>query len=370
MSEQPAAGLVRASTFVSLAMLACSTDTSGLARSRSESGGGGEAGVAQTPGEAGAAGASEGGEGGSPELAPSGPGSLTLVHGLVDGGNLFACLRHAASGEPLRGDVPEPPSGIPYGSNHPLELDWDLELDGVQAELLALAPNAAQGRSCTELLAASSRALPEAMSGGGSGDAGSDAAVTAIPFPTAPDSPRRAGSFVFAAGALRPGASYVLVASGCTSLSALAPAEICGSPDAFSGALGALPFVELAPALSQPAPYFGVQFLNASRAITSADVVLQAESDSAESVSLANDVRFGALRPRTVVAVEEPIGVELHVQRAARADYVQSWADVLSASGLPAIEPGEAYLLVYLGPNPVSGSVEGVAPPRFVLVSR
>jgi hypothetical protein len=161
----------------------------------------------------------------------------------------------------------------------------------------------------------------------------------------------------------------VLVAAGCAHPSppaGEAASEGCGSPDSLFGSYQAITSVKLGSEASQPAPYFGLQFLNASRAVGNAEVILQGANQTVPSVRLASAVPFGALRPRAVTSVLAPIAVELHVAGAERADYVQTWDDAV-AQGVGAIEPGRRYALVYVGP--LSAAIaEGFSTPRFVLI--
>lgn len=357
----------RVLAFALAALEACSTDTSGLERrepgSDASAGGSGGAGGNEV-----ASGASGGG-GAMPGTTDDAPGSLTLIHGIVDGGSLFICLRDAVTRQPLGGDMPQPLGGLPFGRAH--SVDLELLAADVEIELIALAPERAAGATCAGLAREIDQglALPEDAGSNelDAGLAGSDAGVA---FPTEPLTPRRAGIVSIATEPIRAGARGVLVAAGCAQPSppaAEATSRGCGSPDGLFGSYQAIVFVELGREASQPEPYFGLQFLNASRAIGNAEVILQGENQTVPSVRLASAVPFGALRPRAVTSVLEPLALELHVAGAERADYVQTWDDTLAQSSVAAIEPGGRYALVYVGP--LSASIaQGFSPPRFVLV--
>lgn len=357
-----------ASLALLVVLIACSTDTSGL--ERREPGGGGAGMDAGTGGAGGSAGAS-GASGGGGTLEPAGDqqGALTIVHGVVDGGNLFICLRDASTREPLAGDVPEPRGGLPYAAAY--RVDLGLLARDVEAELIALAPLRAEGTTCSGLALEIDASLAPAAGGdAGVSDAGTDAGAPS--FPQEPLTPRRAALVSIATESIRAGAEYVLVAAGCASPApppGQAATEGCGRPDALFGSYQATTLVELGREPSQPAPYFGLQFLNASRAIDGAEVMLQGQNQTTQSVRLASAVPFGALRPRAVTSVLEPVGIELRLAGGDGADHVQSWEDTLAQSVEGGLEPGQRYALVYVGPLPSSTAV-GFAPPRFALLPR
>jgi hypothetical protein len=162
---------------------------------------------------------------------------------------------------------------------------------------------------------------------------------------------------------VRAGAHYVLVATGCTSPGGSPSEAICGAPEPLFESQQALILAELASGV--PDDGLGLQFLNASRGVSRADLVLQGDSQR-QSIRLANDVQFGAVRPRDAAAVQEPVGVELHVEGATQSSYTQAWSDTVSTSGDPLV-PGENHMLVFVGPAP-GAAAPGVGEPRFVLI--
>jgi hypothetical protein len=144
--------------------------------------------------------------------------------------------------------------------------------------------------------------------------------------------------------------------------------EICGLADPLSGAHQRLVLTEFGSATSvEGETRFGLQFLNASRAVGRADLVLQGASQR-QPVLLANDVEFGALRPRLVAIVDEPAGLELHIDGGEGSDYIQSWPDTLSWNRVDATAVGRNYLVVYVGPVPSVAADLGFAAPRFALI--
>jgi hypothetical protein len=340
--------------------LGCSTDTTGLARRTPVAVGG----ASDEPGGSAGAGTSSGGTsttagagGASPGIGDVGEGAIDVVNGLVDGGSLLVCLWSVASGQVLADDTPES-GGVAYGQSLRLPTSWDLS-QAVDVELFVAAT--ASWR-CSDLRAnaVDGDAVSRLDTDAGGVDAG---APEPPPFPLEPLVPRRAGSLRLSSGVVRAGAHYALVATGCTSPGGSPSEDICGAPDPLFESQQALILAELA---SEPAgDGVGLQFLNASRAVARADLVLQGDSQR-QSMRLTNDVQFGAIRPRDAVPVQEPVGVELHVDGATQSSYTQAWAGTVSTSGDPLV-PGENHLLVFVGPAP--GAVAaGVAEPRFVLI--
>jgi len=350
----------------------CTTNTTGLERRDPEQASAGAGGTLGLPSV-----------GGTPESPPlgvggaagtgagsSGPVTLSVLNGVVDGGRLWLCRRDVTTGTPSNGGLPAPLGGIEFGHSASVEVDWDVAAAAEEAELFVALPAQVEGRTCAELESASAvpaPAVPDSGSADG-GDAGATEAPS-VPFPIEPERPRKAGAVRLTPGALRTGGHYVLVASGCATPGVLEADEVCGPPDPFLGPPQTLLLVEIPTQSIEGAARFGLQFLNASRAISRADVVLQGETQHTASVSLASEVSFGAVRPRAVATVEAPVGVELHIAASAEAAYTQLWTDTVTSGQLDPWVFGRSYLLVYVGPPPSLGSIVGLATPRFALVS-
>src|SRR5688572_10465863 len=253
--QVPRPGLGKCLVGAALA-LACSTDTSGLARQPTpgvEAGGasGGFAPPEAEAGTGGSAGSGTGGSGGG-SAGGGGVGALHVVHGLVDGGDLFVCLREAG-GAALGADTPQPEAAL-----------------AVEALLYVVAGGLA-GRSCSELGALSQIPAPTLLDAGAG-----DAAPAAPEFPLEPFEPRAAGSVRFPPGLLRAGTSYALVAAGCTG--AGASEDVCGPPDLIFGSSQALALAKIDDQIvGAGGGSLGLQFLNASRAVARASVVLQGQ---------------------------------------------------------------------------------------------
>lgn len=348
--------------------VACSTDTAGLAR-REPDGSAAGAGGSGAAGESGSSGspAGDGGAGGraGSALDPA-DGALEIVHGIIDGGSLFACLRDAVSGEPIGDDTPQPSGGVAYGRGWSLPTAWDVASDDVEIELFVASPAVVAGQGCGALRerAGEGDPLPPPAPDAGALDAGPPPEPE---FPLEPEVPRRAGSVRLAPGVVRAGGRYALVAAGCTHPEGSPSDDVCGPSDALFGTRQGLILAEIASEFSSDGASFGLQFLNASRALSRADLVLQWES-LRQSLRVASDVAFAAVRPRDAAAVDdEPVGLELHVRGESIASFTQAWSDTVQSSSAGAFTAAGNYLAVYVGPLP--GAVTtGVGAPRFVLV--
>jgi hypothetical protein len=236
----------------------------------------------------------------------------------------------------------------------------------VEIELFVALPAAVAGQGCGTLResAAAADPLPTKAPDAGSPDAG---AAPAPPFPIQPEVPRRAGTVRLAPGVVRAGARYALVATGCTHPEGSPGDDLCGPPDPLFGAQQGLVLAAIASELPAGGGGFGLQLLNASRAVSRADLVLQWESLQ-EPLRVASDVGFGAVRPRDAAAVDaEPVGLELHVRGESLPSFTQAWSDTVQSSSTGAFAAGGNYLAVYVGPAP-GAAIEGVGAPRFVLV--
>jgi hypothetical protein len=336
----------------------CRTDTSGLERHAAEAEAqGGSTGAAMGPARPGSTADSPG----STPAEASSPlegGSLAVLDGLVDGGRLFICLRDLGTSQGLASSSPAPADGLEFGQFQRFPLDWDVAAADVEVELYRVAADLLAGQGCEALRQASSTApVP------GSADAGADGG----PAPAALlAGPRRAGSLTLARGSLFEGRHYALVATGCSAPEALAATDACGPPDPLSGSRTELVLVEFGAELTEGGRYFGLQFLNASRALGLADVSLQLEGPSDPSVPFVSGVTFGVLRPRAVATVEQPLALELRGRGATVTAYSQLWKDTLAASALE-LEPGKNYLLASIGPSPQPDG-QGSSGPRLVLI--
>ena len=370
MAERVARGRLWAAlsyAFASSLVTACSTDTAGLERRPDDGRSGGAAGV-EAPAGGTSSGGGGGGTGGTQDPPPppveTGTGAVTIVHGVVDGGRLYACLRNPASGDFLGGDAPMPAGGLEYARGLRVAADWDLAADEIDVELFVASEGGVGDETCSALIATALdaeqvRALPA--------DAGAPDAGAPV-FPLEPLAPRRAGALRLLPGLLRPGAHYALIAAGCSAAGSSPQEEACGAADPVLDSHRALVLALIAPAGGADPRGFGLQFVNASRAVPRADVVLQGETPG-QTVALSGDVQFGVVRPGNAASVlTAPVGIELHVDRATASSFTQLWTDTVPTSGEDALELGANYLLAYVGPRPGAVVSLGVAPPRFVLV--
>lgn len=369
MGERRCSVSYRAALPIAVAV-ACATDTSGLARREpraGESAGAGGAGTTAPDSGSGNATSWEGGGAGNPGDG-GGLGAVAIVHGIVDGGRLYVCLWETTSSRTLRTERPIPGGGLAYGEVHRLPTDWDLSSQEIAAELFMAAPAALDELGCEELSTSAVNLTPPPAPDAGS-DLGDAGARGPGPFPVDPVVPRRAGSVTFPPRALRAGAAYALVSAGCATPGRSLAEEVCGARDSLFGGYQALVLAEFGRGASAGAEGpLGLQFLNASRAVPRADLVLQGTTER-QSVTLANDVRFGALRPTEPARVAAPVGLELHVDGAAVSTYTQAWADTLTSVEAAVMDVEREHLVVYVGPAPTVSADRGFAPPRFVSIA-
>lgn len=343
-----------------LPLLACRTDTAGLERrdplppdSMAA------AGAASSPDPSAAMTGGAGAEG-EPSTTGEG-GSLVVLDGLVDGGRLFVCLRDGATGTVLQGGSgvgpvatgsPLPAEGLEFGQFQRFPFDWDVEALDVEVQLFRAELGTPETASCDALRQAALPRAPEP------GDAG---AIEAAPLPAV----RSAGSLTLARGSLFEERHYVLVATGCAAPDAVALPQLCGEPDPLFGVRSELVLVEFGLELADDTGSFGLQFLNASRSLGPADLLLQVGLPEV-SVPFVSGVGFGVLRPRAVAAVEQPFALELRGRGTNVPPYSMSWTDTLQAASLE-LQPGRNYLLASIGPLPrADGS--GASAPRLVLI--
>jgi hypothetical protein len=160
----------------------------------------------------------------------------------------------------------------------------------------------------------------------------------------------------------------LLVATGCAAPESLVAPEACGPPDPFFGTRTELVLVEFGAELTQGGRSFGLQFLNASRALGPADLSLQLAGPNDLSVPFVSGVSFGVLRPLAVATVQEPLALELHGRGTSSGlAHTQSWAETLETSAPPQFAPGKNYVLASIGPTPRDEGA-GSSLPRLVLV--
>lgn len=340
---------------VALGVGACSTDTSGLELRPPASAGapsGGGAGGGTLPD-------------GEPELPPGpidvppsdAPPRVTLLHGLVDGGELWSCRGSAAA------ELPWPASGIAYAAGATLTADWDVATETVELRLFAARAEQITGLDCAALETATAPvpSVPATDAGASDGDAGApldDGGPAAV---------RRARRVVLPPGTLEPGQHYLLVVAGCSDGRGEPAADVCGSVDPLSGDALSVSLVALGSQDVDEGEFLTLQFINASRAVGPVEVVLQGTSEHDVTVTLAEGASFGALVPRRPATVRAPAGVELRAAQTSSAALVQAWSDITVAGAGPA-EFGKGYVLAYVGPAPSVSATLGFARSRFVLL--
>jgi hypothetical protein len=350
---------------------------------RDASGGGGVAGDAGVAGDQ--------GDGGAPPDEPTGPRTLTVVHGVIDSPVIAFCFAPVKAGVEVavRGQV-LPNGGLRYGRTAVFETlpDIDLAVDGVRPYLVAgLDPSAATSLDCAAVVKLSNAvALPSVPPGhpatdasveprdaavsldasvGKITDAALDGARDGAPAPHDASVPvpvvRAAAMPVIPAGQLAAELGYLLVASGCmggTGVRDPSEQSICG--DLYSASTPTLaPLLVSLPRTTKP-NRVSLAFLDASAAFSHVDVGFTPPLHS-DPLSLVQGVVTGALRPRppsTRYAAED-IGaanalatLQLYPGGSDTAAYDALWQKTLRAGDLAGLENGSAYTLIYVGPFP------------------
>ncbi len=361
-----------ASLLLVLWCCACKTNTSGL-ELREPTAGGSSAGGAGNIELGGASSGSPGGTGAEPdEPQPSGAPELSLVHGVVDGGQLVSCWLDPNTGEAIGSGAPLPSAGLAFGAVHRMPIDWDVSSEPQQVELFLLPATAAAGASCASLLETALVDPGPAPRDAGASDAALEAGVEngVVRAFSEPERPRRAGSLLLAAGALGSGKSYALISAGCATQAAQLDLGACGLRDSISGQHLGLLLVETRYFVIEEA-FLGLQFVNASQSAGALDVVLGPAQSGLPVIEVALEVALGSVRPRTAASVQIPGSVQLGTSGSGAFQFRREWPEVLAASGLDEIEPGRSHLLVYLGPVlvPAGDPVSGIAAPRLVLLA-
>lgn len=374
--------------FAAMVVVGCHTDTRGLERHEPASAGQGSGGGAGASSAAGAGGGAGDESGAGDALAtPSGPVTLSVVHGLSDGGRLFTCLRNTSTGQELPAGGAELQAGLEFGKNAPLSVDWDVAVESAAVELFAARDGALSALGlgsqpgCADLrrLAGSARAAtsppsPVVALDAGTRDSGVlDSDASSNPVEPPPNGLVQLEPVAVAAGSLHAGGHYALVATGCAAtVSEVANEAGCGALDVLTGVRASELLVEFATGTLDDPAYIGLQFLNASRALGRADMLLQGQDPNQPPRALANQVPFGALRPARVTAVEVPLALQLQAGGGAGSTFLESWRDALAASGLDGAPLNHDYLLLFVGPNPsldpTTLLAAGLAPPGLVLL--
>jgi hypothetical protein len=381
-----------------LTLSACLQDHNVLAEQPGVGGAGGVPGVTKHSSGGAPSVVDAGGGGGTPPAAPDGPRTLTVVHGVIDSPWIALCFTRVSGGveSPAVGN-PLPASGLEYG--HSAVFDSlpgiDFNADGVRAYLvLARGPSAAAGLDCAAVVAqADAPPLPPPPRQGADGsviesdaraqDAASlrdattrvdasvfrDAARDGSPEGAAPAvdamaeiPPVRAVSLpVIPEGQLSVERSYLLVPSGCVGGPGVTdPSErsVCGefySPDTPT-------LVPLLVALSRAGKpnRVALGFLDAAPAFSGCDVRLTPPLHG-DAISVAQNVAFGALRPRPpttassvadIGATASSASIQIYPGGSGTAAYNAPWLKTMNAGDLITLQDGEAYTLIFVGPYP------------------
>jgi hypothetical protein len=106
----------------------------------------------------------------------------------------------------------------------------------------------------------------------------------------------------------------------------------------------------------------GLQFVNANAAVDPLDVRAQPSDSSTASVyTIARDVGFGQLAPRTprndrsaqsLGTTTDTAGLELFEEGNTSPMFERPWSEVLAPTEIQSMKDGRAYTLVFIGPRP------------------
>jgi hypothetical protein len=332
-----------------------------------------------------AAGGAGGGAGGAGDaslndaIAPSGPRTVALLHGLTDSPWVAFCFSKVEDG--VEGPLaPElfPSGGLLYGASVPAtDLPGGMRFgdDSVRPYVVAASSeDVVRGLDCRAIAArtrtapvdAGARVPPEggAPDAGGAviGDGGApDGGDAGAPPPVRIADVRMAALPVLPARALSPAESYLVAIAGCLGGSGVtAPAEvsICGVGYSVNAPTLVTSVVRLS---RQTAPRAaGLQFLVATPAFGQADLRL-IPPRTGDPIVVAKGVGVGALRPVQpyLDASAADIGagspgalVRVSANGSTLAAYDEPWDPTLAAGGIETLSNGQTYTLVLLGPTP------------------
>ncbi len=369
----------------------CVTDHDALAKRD-------DGGSAGTSGSGGKAGSSSGGTFGSggdgvggKYTEPSGRNVVTFMNGVVDTEQIAFCFARGAEGTRKFVAEPAPASGLDFGHTFHVESlpELDFAEDSITPYVIGGDLALLDGLDCREAVALAEErmalALPDDGEGGApngaggapNGEGGAPAseggaggeAVTAfdetgeggeapeVPAPNPPALRVRALP-ALPAQTLAGGFSYLLVAEGCLGGPWFVDEQddkICGA-----GYAGGTTLVPTLVVMSRETSFnVGLQAVNASRASGPLDAVVSAPPDGINlPISIASEIVDGKVAPvpATVVYSSYEYGVS---DPAFRVRFVDSklresqasWEELLERGGLDAVEDGENYVLVALGPR-------------------
>jgi hypothetical protein len=311
---------------------------------------------------------------------PSEPKTFTLLHGLTDSPWIAFCFAKVDGN--VEGPLaPElfPAGGLGYGESvAAADLPGDAHLgdDSVRPYVVAAASaQAVRGLDCRAIAALTNpppaeAGAPDASAEGGAPDPGiplSDAGLedggtrdAGAPPPVPIADIRMAALPVLPAGAFPPDESYLVAVAGCLGgrgVTAPTEASICGASYSPSTPTLATHVVRLSRETSPRA--VGLQFLVATPAFGRAD--LQLVPPLTDAITVVNDVAPGALRPVSpyldssssdIGAGAEGARVQVSASGSSLAAYDAPWQPTLAAGRINALEDGQTYTLVMIGPSP------------------
>jgi hypothetical protein len=364
--------------FVGIGGSGCTTNHDALARRPSAgSSGGGVGGSAGLGGFGNTGNESQGGRV-NPDEEPKGDDVLTIVNGVVDAPSVRLCFARLSEDRLSSTLVGSPLPELAYAGATVLTELAELSFadDAIQPWVIAGELSKIADLDCPAAVelaqAAEAEVTPEMpVETGQGGEAGAGGAAPDLEMPSLRARPLAA----LPAGTVAIGRSILLVLSGCLGGAAYRDPSgaACGAdyaPDA--------PTVQpLVVKLSRELGFdkVGLQGVHASLAMGSADLRVAGDSGRVALV-FASSLTFGVIAPRPadtrftaldVGAGEANYGLQA-IGENAEVLQQESWADVLSASGLSELAAARTYTAVLLGPTPHLLGKSWWNPPAFALV--
>ena len=315
--------------------------------------------------------------GGHADDEPPGKSLLTIINGVVDAPSVVLCFAKLDSSGGVT-PLGDPLTKAPFAYAQNLVLTdvagVKLDTDTLEPLLIAGELELVAGLSCEDAVAraedeeasaidANTRASEAALAGaggeGGAADSASAGGEGGVPSYEVRSRLRLGHLPAIPAGTLNAGRSILYVATGCiggATYNAAKSDEYCG--DGYSEQQPTLS--GMVASLSRRVQFdeTGMQFVHASLATPPADVSSHPPSPSTDSsIQIATAVIEGQASPHSALLTHSALEygsarsytVEISAQGVPVVD--ESWVDVLARGGVKALEDGNTYALVLIGPR-------------------